>query len=576
MKSTLQWPLVAGIAFGLGMAVDRGLTHRSLDSEESITARSEDEPQNGGSILDPAPVKKDASSAGAKRPSNKPRSTGGVLSVEEILELMGSPGNQRMSTTVALYQRLSAMSSNDLRSLAEGLEGAPQDHRMHGARHQVFSAWTETDPEAAWEFAQKAKSQQTRQQLYSMVFAAMAQEDPARAKEMLADIWDPQLRASAVQGFVGTDLMDTDPDLVIKMLGEGNDLTGGGWQYSSAFSVWAQKDPLAASEALKKLPLRSQMGAASGIGRTWCTKDPDAAFAWATQLKNSQTRQNAISGVISALTFQDPQKAIDFYDSLSKGTDKRQALQSIAQGYFQADSDSALEWIQGLSLTDRVKALEGSMSQIARNDPEAAAKLFAEIAMSNNMSHQAQQIAGQLAQKGTDKAMEWIDTLPSGQTKMHAISGLIQTWGATDPKAAAEYLEDFGMTQSNAHMASSLVSQWAATDREAAMDWVLSQENSSVQRDLISNVVSQLSSNDPQAAMEIIETLEDPSAKKSATQNFLRNLGSQDPDMALQWIEKQGGDEKASNVASLISGMAHNDHHRAAEIYQDYLPSLTE
>ncbi|MDB4491695.1 hypothetical protein N9260_01600, partial [bacterium] len=260
---------------------------------------------------------------------------------------------------------------------------------------------------------------------------------------------------------------------------------------------------------------------------------------------------------------------------LPPGSSRQQALQSVAQGYLQSDSEAAIKWIESLKPSERSKALSGSLDQLARTDPEMAAKLFSETPMNNNNGH-AITIATGLANKSTDREIEWIETLPSGQARQNAVSGLVQTWGQTDPSEAAKFLDGEGLTQRNAHMAGSLVTQWMGEDRDAAIDWIFSHENSSVQQNLVSNMVRQWAHQDPQAAMEFVETLEDPSLKKTATLNMISNLGHQDPDTALEWIQKQEGDDQAGYVANLISSMAHNDHNRAAEIYQEYLPTLTE
>jgi hypothetical protein len=205
--------------------------------------------------------------------------------MEELIEMSGSPMGQRMSSTVELYQRLSSMSVGSLKALAEELEGSARGRNMHQARHQVLSALSEADPDAAWELAQASKNPQTKHQLYPLLFATIAQEDLAKAKEMLAEITNPQLRAAASQGFVNSGLMETDLDFVLKIASEmGGDQ--GHWQYHSIFMSWANKDPIAASKALEKLAPQAQANAANGVASSWATKDPDAAFAWASGLKN--------------------------------------------------------------------------------------------------------------------------------------------------------------------------------------------------------------------------------------------------------------------------------------------------
>lgn len=575
MKPILLLP-VAVLAFGLGIVVDRGLTSAKTSESSGSDSQAESQPTGRGSILDPAPSP--ATPGGQANETSRPAPAnvgrGGAITIDELLSMSSSPGGaQRMSSMVEIYQRLAGMGASSLEGLAKELEDnfQPQGYM---ARQQVFSAWTEADPEAAWEFAKKSKNQQSKQQLYSLVFAHVAAEDPAKAKAMLAEVKNPQLRAMSLQGFMSTEMIESDPQAVIAMVKEAGGQAQ--WQYHSLFSNWASRDPIAASKALEGLDAQAQMNAANGIASAWSMEDPDAAMEWSLKLKNRQARQNAISAVMQSLTYRDPQKAIALYEKLPKGANQQQVLQSIAQGYLQNDQEAAIEWIESLDRSDRGKALSGSLYQLAHTDPEKAAELFESSSMNSQMSHQASQIATSMANKSPERAKEWIDGLPAGQAKTNAISGLLQSWGQNDPKGAAAYLDEVGLTQRNSHMAGNMVSQWVLEDKEAAVDWVLSQENSSVQQNLVSNMVSQWASHEPQEALSFVDTLEDESMKASATQTVLNSMAHQDPDAALEWIQGQGGDAQPKYMASLISGMAHNDTERAIEIFNDYLPSLTE
>ncbi len=574
MKPILLIP-VAGLAFGLGMAVDRGLMSTTTEPSKEGVSSENGQVATESSILDAVPANSSGSATESSQPVPGVRLPRGVdITIDELLSLTGSPMGPRMSSAVELYQRLSSMSASSLKSLAEELEGSPQMPTMYQARHQVFSALAEAHPEAAWQLAKNSKNQQTKQQLYPVLFASVAQEDLAKAKEMLAEITNPQLRAAASQGFMNSNILETEPDFLLKIAKDSGEQ--GHWQYHSLFSGWAAKDPIAASKAFEKLSPQAQTNAANGMAYSWAAKDPDAAFAWASTLENLQTRQNALSAVVQALAVQDPQKAIDYCESLPNGATKQQALQNVAQSYFQTDTEAAIEWIGTLSSSDRSKALSGSLYQLAQADPEAAAKLFEDTPMSNNLSHQAQQIANGLAQKSMDRAIEWVETLPNGQTRTNAVSGLLQTWAQTDPAAAAAYLDKQGLNQRNSHLGSSILSPWIVQDKEAALDWVLSHENPSVQQNLVSNLMGSWAHQDPQGAMEFLGTLEDPELKKNAARNLISSLGYQDPDTALEWIRQQSGDEQPGYVANMLSRIANNDHARAVEIYQEFLPTLTE
>ena len=253
---------VAVIAFGLGMAVDRGLQRTAVEAIAEVGGQEVGQAAGESSILEAVPASATEKPAEASQPVKKPRSGGGgAITVEELLELSGSPMGPRMSSAVEVYQRLSSMNASSLKALAEELEAAGQLPTMYQARHQVFSALAEVDPVAAWELAKKSKNQQTKQQLYPVLFATLAEEELGKAKEMLAEIKNPQLRAAASQGLMNSSIMDTDPDFLLNIAKDAGEQ--GHWQYHSLFSGWAAKDPIVASEALKELPPQAHQNASS-------------------------------------------------------------------------------------------------------------------------------------------------------------------------------------------------------------------------------------------------------------------------------------------------------------------------
>jgi hypothetical protein len=192
MKSAFLLPVV-GVAFGLGMVVNRLHSSQDLGGDGRASALSpmlEIGPANGGELT---PLE---------------------LSAWNLSTLSGK---------VALYQRLSRMHSSGLKALAEGFESYPYDLQRREVAQQIFAAWAEIDPDAACEFAKKVGNLQAKQDFYRALLAVLVDEDLAKARAVLAEIKDPQVRSAAAQSLANSALVESDPDMVLELLAEWGD-----------------------------------------------------------------------------------------------------------------------------------------------------------------------------------------------------------------------------------------------------------------------------------------------------------------------------------------------------------------
>ena len=121
MKRTLQLPLVGILAFVLGMGAD----HLLLRKQTTVGGDKVDRGHAGSSILDDVSVERRDSNKKTSPAAKGLAGGGGGVTAAELLDMIGSPMGQRMTSAVEVYQRLSSMSAESLQALALELERSP-------------------------------------------------------------------------------------------------------------------------------------------------------------------------------------------------------------------------------------------------------------------------------------------------------------------------------------------------------------------------------------------------------------------------------------------------------------------
>ncbi len=235
----------------------------------------------------------------------------------------------------------------------------------------------------------------------------------------------------------------------------------------------AAEDP---EEAFRVLASESTGAGSYGYYHTlfvkWAKDDPDAAIAKLSQIKGTTNRQQALYGIAMALVTSDPNRALQMLEEMPPGQSRGSMVGSISSAWLRHDSDAAMAWINGLPAADRSKALQNVTWQLAQEDPAKAAELLSSLPAGNQSVHQFSQLAGQWAQQDLEAARKWVESLPAGRTREQALSGIIGTLAQTDPAKAAAILGDAVVNNQNSHQVGMIVGAWVKSDQTAALAWL--------------------------------------------------------------------------------------------------------
>ena len=134
-------------------------------------------------------------------------------------------------------------------------------------------------------------------------------------------------------------------------------------------------------------------------------------------------------------------------------------------------------------------------------------------------------------------AIQWMQSLPVGQTKDSALLGFsYHYWNNSNPQAAFDMASGIGDTGIRTKEALNAARDYFSIDPAAAMPWLQSLPEGPT-KDLAAGGISQgMAGKDPQAAMDMASGIGDSKLRTEALNTTAAKWLLQDPAAAAQWI----------------------------------------
>jgi hypothetical protein len=287
-RSPIVQIVIVLAAFLVGTALGHWMT--GGDTPAKPTSMSEVVPHNLG-VKPPAKSVDTTSDAG--------KSSGDVASST-------SPAAKKSLSDI-LKERNSGDRTKDLEEFARNLPSSEfgaalkQLHRMPDssarelAMRLLVARWTETNPEAALQFAAQNRD---FDYIASDVYQQLAADDSQSALARAQSITDPNMRYQALLGVLSY-MADQDPLGALKLAGTLGSFPNNEPLSQAIYRQWAAIDPQAAAAQAALDP--SGQGWRSPVGqvlRTWATQDPLAAVNWSTTVADAATQARDIGQII--------------------------------------------------------------------------------------------------------------------------------------------------------------------------------------------------------------------------------------------------------------------------------------
>ncbi|MCW1925714.1 hypothetical protein OKA05_24360 [Luteolibacter arcticus] len=217
---------------------------------------------------------------------------------------------------------------------------------------------------------------------------------------------------------------------------------------------WGQRSPNTLRDLLKRLPnspdaelipliaeaadnpLRIPADLIYPLAATQIAHDPERGAKWAVGFLAEDNGELACYEVVGAYGKIDPQAALALISHLPEKN------RSIALGHIAAMSDfknpsAGLAFIESMDPADQVRYAQAFFRAWVNNDPSAAAATLATFKLPGEGQLPVNEVAEALTHgEGPQKALDWANTLPTGEQRGEAVASIYSAWGRSAPLEA--------------------------------------------------------------------------------------------------------------------------------------------
>jgi len=430
-----------------------------------------------------------------------------------------------------------------------------------GGNAAIAKVWSGSDPKAAMAWAASLSDPGQRNEALGAAAGGMAAQDPDGAMAAL-DSLDPTARRAGLASIFQT-LSDRDYNAAIDRacaLGNPADQTAafkillGENQGYSPYDYSGRGGAEQINNLIARLPagaLRTQ--ALTNLGNSLSSlsrEDADRILQGYPENERVKLQTNMLQN----LSYNDPVRAMEIYQSLPAGQAESYTFQNILSYLSQQDPEAALKLaMSGKTPQEQSQGIASAISQLAHNDPAAAQRHLADIPAGPMRDKATAALAGGWGGTDPTAALAWANSL-SGNSKTAAITAILPGMAQTDPKGAAETLgamlasphKDTDGSLNNA--ASNIVQVWGKEDPAAAATWVTSLADENLKQNTIQSLTYTWCREDPDAAGTWINNQPDGSMRDSAIRSMVSTLQQKDPATAFEWAGAMSNDQQRSNM----------------------------
>lgn len=274
-----------------------------------------------------------------------------------------------------------------------------------------------------------------------------------------------------------------------------------GSERSLILQAWAERDPLNALSFIQEKG--GEDWERETAVATWAANDPQAAFAWASSVKDEGDVNNWLLGATRGIAATNPELARDFIGQL-EGRTRDQALDAVKPYVMQYGFEYATSWIAGVGDEGtRNRASREMARDLANLDPAQAGQWNAAMTNVETRRDISETVADRWARADLPAAREWVESLPE-DTKSEAAEGIARRYAREDPAAAAQWLTSLGTNP----------------DLDGARRILIEESFRS----------------SPQTSLEYVSSISDQRAQEGYYQRYLGGWMRQDEAAARQWI----------------------------------------
>jgi len=257
-------------------------------------------------------------------------------------------------------------------------------------------------------------------------------------------------------------------------------------------------------------------------------------------LPEGRTKDLAATGISLGMSKTDPQAAIDNASKIGDTGLRTEAEQDVALQWWRKDRTAAIQWMQSLP-EGRTKDLAASdiSPRLAYKDPQAALDMASGIRDTGIRTEAETTVATAWMSHDPAAAIQWMQSLPVGQTKDSALLGFsYHYWNNSNPQAAFDMASGIGDTGIRTEEALNAARDFFSIDPAAAIPWLQSLPEGPTKDLAVGGISQGMAFKAPQVAMDMASGIGDSNLRTEAQKDVVEQWSKIDPAAATQWINR--------------------------------------
>jgi hypothetical protein len=392
-----------------------------------------------------------------------------LLAAQQRAETIGD----RFLRTWACYAVAQEWSRSDPARAAELADRLESWTAKRDLLAEVMFAWGQADPQAAarWGLQFKERTRGTlaqRNTALQYAVVGMVCKDPKLADEMIwkhleEEQWGDKPRTTPMQA--ACELAKVDPRAALLMADKITNYEPFRlYALRGVLREWARQDPAAARAALAgRKEADFQTNFSLDLVEGWASKDPQAALVYARTIEERSAKIMALALVARQMARSDAKAAAELcilFATLDVGKWHEQMprlgkiVAEVGRAYAASDRKAAADWAESLPAGQggcRANGIDGVAAGWAETDPDGALAFYSGSKESKAQPDRAKTprgtgaaypaIARQLARRDPQQAARLVAATESLVLKSHILHEAAVELAARDPFAAADLVE---------------------------------------------------------------------------------------------------------------------------------------
>ena len=266
--------------------------------------------------------------------------------------------------------------------------------------------------------------------------------------------------------------------------------------------------------------------------------DFQGALAVMQSLPKGRTKDLATKGISQGMDYKDPQAAMDMASGIGDTGIRTAAELVVVVGLARKDPDAAIQWMLSLPEGQTKDLALKSISQGMYNNPQAAWYLASVIGDEDIRNQAKRYVVWYWFLRDRPAASQWMQSLPVGQAKDFALNYISYQLTMSERQAAFNMASEIGDTGIRTEAMVFAALSWCDHDRAAAIKWMQSLPVGDTKDMLSESISREMAARAPQAAMDIASLIGDSNRRTTALKNVVKQWSQKDPAAATQWINR--------------------------------------